>query len=97
MTVVDAMGEKVNIMIKNQREEYLAAYEFHMVEILKKLHTLREQLVNMSHDKTREERIQLLNIQKTYFESEMIKWNNKNCIIKKRLAIVSDKLKEAGK
>ena len=83
--VVDIVGHKVGDMVSKQREEYMIAYEAHMYDIHKQIYLLRERLEVITNDKTREERINILNLQRDHFESEALEWEAQNEILKDKL------------
>ena len=53
--IVGAFSNKVETLIEKQRNEYIQAYESHMQEVQKELHSLREKVADIANDETKNE------------------------------------------
>ena len=70
--IVGQFSNKVEVLIDKQRNEYIQAYEGHMQEVQKELHSLREKVADIANDETKNEKTETLkNNQKKYKEEAL--------------------------
>ena len=79
-----------------QRQEYAVAYEAHMVNVQKELHTLREKAVAIANDTTREEKLRKLDSDTLTFRNEALKLDRTTNDLRKTLVILADSVNTIG-
>ena len=70
--VVDAFRSKVDRMVDKQRAEYVSAYEHHIQDVQKTLHTLREKATEIANDQTKNERTEKLKADLSKYKNEAL-------------------------
>jgi chromosome segregation ATPase len=70
--VVNAFRAKVDRLIDKQRHEYIQAYESHMQDVQKELHSMREKVFEIANDDTKNERTEKLKSDLDTFKDEAI-------------------------
>ena len=70
--VVNAFRSKVDRLIDKQRHEYIQAYENHMQDVQKELHSMREKVFEIANDDTKNERTEKLKSDLDNFKDEAI-------------------------
>lgn len=70
--VVTAFRSKVDKLIDKQRQEYIQAYESHMQDVQKELHSLREKVNEIANDDTKNERTEKLKNDLNSFKDQAI-------------------------
>ena len=83
-------------MVQKQREEYMKAYEQHIIDLLTQIHELQDKLNIMNNDTTKEDRIKLLNLQQQVFERELLELNKINEKLAARLQYHRKQHQEQG-
>lgn len=71
--VVNAFRAKVDRLIDKQRHEYIQAYESHMQDVQKELHSMREKVFEIANDDTKNERTEKLKSDLDNFKDEAIR------------------------
>lgn len=71
--VVNAFRSKVDRLIDKQRHEYIQAYESHMQDVQKELHSMREKVFEIANDDTKNERTDKLKSDLDNFKDEAIR------------------------
>jgi hypothetical protein len=70
--VVNFFRSKVDKMIDKQRIEYIQAYESHMQDVQRELHTLRDKVNEMANNHTKNERTEKLKAEIIQFKSDAL-------------------------
>eukprot|EP01033_Poteriospumella_lacustris_P005336 gene5336-3806_t len=70
--VVSSFKSKVDKMIDKQRIEYIQAYESHMQDVQRELHTLRDKVNEMANNHTKNERTEKLKAEIIQFKSDAL-------------------------
>ena len=71
--VVHSFSGKVQSLIDKQRYEYIQAYESHMQDVQKELHSLREKVADIANDDTKNEKTESLKINQKKYKEEALK------------------------
>lgn len=70
--IVNAFQGKVDKMVDKQRGEYIQAYESHMQDVQRELHTLREKVHEMANNHTKNERTEKLKSEIIQFKRDAL-------------------------
>eukprot|EP01041_Mallomonas_annulata_P003561 gene3561-7084_t len=92
MEVVAKYGEKVGILQDKQRQEYAVAYEHHMINVQKELHTLREKATAIANDRTRDEKLKKLDSDTQAFRNEALRLDASSNGLRKSLRSMASTL-----
>ena len=96
METVEAFGDKVNNMVDKQREDYMHAYEQHMYDVQKELHTLREKVTEIANDKTRDEKIKQLSTDQIKYRHEALFYDEESALLRKKIKALKETLNSVG-
>jgi hypothetical protein len=95
--LVQAFRSKVDLMIDRQRSDFAQAYEYHIYDVHKELHYLREKVNEIANDKARNEKMQHLDSQQNLYRSEALRLDVDTTEMQKRLRSVTAKIQSIGK
>lgn len=95
--VVSSFGQKVDMMIDKQRNEYVQAYGHHMRDVQKELHLLREKATAIANDRTRDEKIKKLDSDQKWYRNEAIRLDAESNILRKRLKALASTIDSVEK
>ncbi len=94
--VVDSFRKKVDVLIDKQRNEYILAYENHMQDVQKELHTLREKVAEIANDETKNEKTEELKSNQIKYKSEAIKLEHDSDDIRNKMRVMVRKIYTVG-
>ena len=83
--VVTRFSNKVENLIEKQRNEYIQAYESHMQEVQKELHSLREKVADIANDETKNEKTESLKVNQKKYKEEALKLESDSDEILKKI------------
>ena len=95
--VVDAFKYKVDKLIDKQRQEYVQAYETHIQDVQKELHSLREKVFQIANDDTKTERTEKLKVDLQNYKAEAIELEEDSDELRSTMAALLRKLYSAGR
>lgn len=95
--VIGMFSRKVDTLVDKQRHEYTQAYEYHMFEIQKELHRLREKATAIANDTTRDEKLSNLNKDQKWFRAEAMRLDVETNQLRRVLRALTGKIKAVGK
>lgn len=94
--IVSAFSNKVETLIDKQRNEYILAYEAHMQEVQKELHSLREKVADIANDGTKNEKTETLKLNQKKYKEEALKLENDSDEILKKIKKLVRKVYTVG-
>ena len=94
--VIGMFSRKVDNLVDKQRHEYTQAYEYHMFEIQKELHRLREKATAIANDTTRDEKLANLNKDQKWFRAEAMRLDTETNQMRRVLRTLTGKISAAG-
>lgn len=94
--VIGMFSRKVDTLVDKQRHEYTQAYEYHMFEIQKELHRLREKATAIANDTTRDEKLANLNKDQKWFRAEAMRLDTETNQMRRVLRTLTGKISAAG-
>ena len=95
--VIGMFSRKVDSLVDKQRHEYTQAYEYHMFEIQKELHRLREKASAIANDNTRQEKLTNLDKDQKWFRSEAMRLDLETNQLRRVLRNLTGKIGSVGK
>ena len=95
--IVGAFSNKVETLIEKQRNEYIQAYESHMQEVQKELHSLREKVADIANDETKNEKTETLKQNQKKYKEEALKLEFDSDEILKKIKKLVRKVYTVGK
>lgn len=95
--VVDSFREKVDNMVIKQRLEYLQAYETHVQEIQKEIHSLRLTVLELANEQTKHERKEKLKAELDLLKSSALKFETEADELRSVVVNLVRKLCQIGK
>lgn len=84
-SVINSFNGKVGSMVDKQRSEYMQAYEHHMQDVQRELHLLRNKVLDIANDKTREDKLSTLASEEQFFKTEALTFDVETNNMRKRL------------
>lgn len=94
--VVTHFSNKVENLIDKQRNEYIQAYESHMQEVQKELHSLREKVADIANDETKNEKTASLKVNQKKYKEEALKLESDSDEILKKIKKLLRKIYTVG-
>jgi hypothetical protein len=94
--VVTSFSNKVENLIDKQRNEYIQAYESHMQEVQKELHSLREKVADIANDETKNEKTASLKVNQKKYKEEALKLESDSDEILKKIKKLLRKIYTVG-
>jgi ATP-dependent Lon protease len=94
--IVGAFSNKVETLIDKQRNEYILAYEGHMQEVQKELHSLREKVADIANDETKNEKTETLKLNQKKYKEEALKLESDSDEILKKIKKLVRKVYTVG-
>lgn len=94
--IVSAFSNKVETLIDKQRNEYIQAYESHMQEVQKELHSLREKVADIANDETKNEKTETLKLNQKKYKEEALKLESDSDEILKKIKKLVRKVYTVG-
>ena len=95
--VVHSFNNKVETLIDKQRNEYIQAYENHMQDVQKELHSLREKVADIANDDTKNEKTESLKVNQKKYKEEALKLESDSDEILKKIKKLVRKIYTVGK
>lgn len=95
--VVNSFRSKVDKMIDKQRIEYIQAYEGHMQDVQRELHTLRDKVSEMANNHTKNERTEKLKAEIIQFKSDALQLETDSDYLRGVMAKTVQKIYTVGK
>jgi hypothetical protein len=95
--VIAAFRNKVDRLIDKQRQEYIQAYESHVQDVQKELHTLRDKVYEIANDDTKNERTEKLKNDLKHYKTEALKLETGSEDLRISMARLVQKIYSAGK
>lgn len=92
LEVVTAFGKKIGNLADKQRNEYMLAYENHMIDIQRELHQLREKAKEITNKKTMDDKIKSLIVEEEHFKTTALEYDTETNLLRKRLRRITDDL-----
>lgn len=92
MAAVMKYNEKIALLQDKQRQEYITAYEHHMINVQKELHTLREKATAIANDRTRDEKLKKLDLDTQSFRNESLRLDMVSNELRKTLRAMTSTL-----
>lgn len=83
--VVNSFSTKVEVLVDKQRNEYMVAYENHMQDVQRELHSLRGKVADIANDETKADKTAKLKEDQIRFKNEALKLEADSDEIRKRL------------
>jgi chromosome segregation ATPase len=94
--VVHYFSTKVESLVDKQRNEYIQAYESHMQEVQKELHSLREKVADIANDETKNEKTESLKANQKKYKEEALKLETDSDEILKKIKKLIRKIYTVG-
>lgn len=94
--VVSSFKSKVDKMIDKQRIEYIQAYESHMQDVQRELHTLRDKVNEMANNHTKNERTEKLKAEIIQFKSDALQLETDSDYLRTHMAKTVHKIYTVG-
>jgi hypothetical protein len=85
MDVVSSFGEKVGIMIDNQRSDFMTAYEHHIIDVQRELQSLREKVAVIESDATLKAKLDTLDSNQKKYKEEALHLDAEMLDLRKKL------------
>jgi hypothetical protein len=83
--VVASFNNKIEVLVDKQRAEYMHAYENHMQDVQKELHSLREKVAEIANDETKADTTAKLKEDQIRFKNEALKLEADSDEIRRRM------------
>lgn len=94
--VIGMFSKKVDSLVDKQRHEYTQAYEYHMFDIQKELHRLREKAAQIANDTTRDEKLANLDKDQKWYRAEAMRLDMETNQMRRVLQALTGKITSAG-
>ena len=94
--VVESFSLKVKGLVDKQRNEYMIAYENHMQDIQKDLHSLREKVADIANDETKNEKVSNLKVNQKKYKEEALKLEADSEELREQIKVIVKKIYTVG-